>query len=364
MKSAWQFFTSARLTVILTTLIAVDVLVGALLISFFPETLGDIDLEVFFYWLFGKGVDNLGLSWWIFLLLFLLGLLAVNTVACIIESSTALLRPRQRSRASNRRRLLSQAIHLGFVIGLVGHLISSASGFRAPDNRLFEGASLPLPRDPQWSLRLNKMDVAFSDKGQMAKMDAYLSLMRGNEVIKDKVVRLNEPLLYRSNVVYIVHHGRAPRGVRLEASGSGVSETLVLGFLDEGGTSFRDYRIVQTRFVPDFAMAKGGKVYSASDTFRNPALKLEVYKGEKPVKSGWVFLKFPNWMSLTFDGYRLVFSGLDYASYAVLTVNKDPGAVIVLAGALVFMVALIGMLFSKGEGAELVRGGKAASSKA
>ncbi len=364
MRNIWRFFTSARLTVILTTLIAVDVLVGALLISFFPETLGDIDLEVFFYWLFGKGVDNLGLSWWIFLLLFLMGLLALNTVACTIESSVPLFRTRQRTRASKRRRLLSQAIHLGFVIGLVGHLISSASGFRAPDNRLFEGASLPLPQDPEWSIRLNKMDVAFSDRGRMEKMDAYLSLIKGDEVIRDKVVRLNEPLLHRGNAVYLVHHGKAPRGVRLEASGSDVSETLLLEFLDAGGTSFRDYRIVPARFVPDFAMDNAGKVYSASDTFSNPALKLEIYKGETPVKTGWVFLNFPDWMSLSFDGYRLVFSSLDYASYAVLTVNKDPGAVIVLSGALIFMIALIGMLFSKGEGVELVEGGKVVSSKA
>ncbi len=364
MRDVWQFFTSARLTVILTTLIAVDVLVGSLLISFFPEYLGGIDLEVFFYWLFGKGMDNLALSWWIFLLLFLMGLLALNTVACTLESFIAQFRMRQRTRASKRRRLLSQAVHLGFVIGLVGHLISSASGFRAPDNRLFEGASLPLPQDPELSLRLNEMDVAFSDQGRMEKMDAYLSLMRGNEVIKDKVVRLNEPLLYRGNAVYLVHHGKAPRGVRLEASGNGVSETLVLEFLDEDGMSFRGYRIVPARFVPDFAMDNAGKVYSASDTFSNPALKLEIYKGEKPVKTGWVFLNFPDWMSLSLDGYRLVFSSLDYASYAVLTVNKDPGAVIVLSGALVFMVALIGLLFSKGEAAELVESGKAVSSKA
>ncbi|MEE8423225.1 MAG: hypothetical protein V3S49_01655, partial [Thermodesulfobacteriota bacterium] len=55
----------------------------------------------------------------------------------------------------------------------------------------------------------------------------------------------------------------------------------------------------------------------------------------------------------TFEGYKIVFSRIVYRPYAVLTINKDPGGVIVLSGALIFMIALIGLLFMKGEDMEL-----------
>ncbi len=84
-------------------------------------------------------------------------------------------------------------------------------------------------------------------------------------------------------------------------------------------------------------------------------MEIMIYKGGKLLVSDWVLLKFPGKAPLTFDGFKLVFSGLSYGPYAVLTINKDPGILIVLSGALIFMFSLIGLLFIKGEGMELVR---------
>lgn len=84
-------------------------------------------------------------------------------------------------------------------------------------------------------------------------------------------------------------------------------------------------------------------------------MEIMINKGEKRLVTGWVLLKYPGKAPLTFDGFKLVFSGLAYGPYAVLTINKDPGILIVLSGALIFMLSLIGLLFIKGEGMELVR---------
>jgi len=355
MKSLWQWLVSPRLAVVLSLLIVGDVLIGTFLLSAYADRFGGIDLEVFFFWLFDTGISNVALSWWIFALLALLSLLTLNTVACLIDSLAVIVVRRRKGRVIARR-LLSQAVHLGFVVVLIGHLVSSATGFKTTNNRLVEGTNIAMPGDQGLSLRLNRLDVSYSEDGGMARMDAALSLMRDGRVIKEKIVRLNEPLLYRGNAVYITHHGEIPQGIRLRVSGNGVSDTVRVMFGDQRGSRFRDYRIVPGRLIPDFVLDSAGNVYSASSEFRNPALELKVFKGDVEWAQGWAFLGFPNWRALAFDGYAFFFSGIDSRPYAVLTINKDPGAIIALAGGLLFMTALIALLFIRTEGAELVTG--------
>ncbi len=355
MKSLWRFFVSTRLTIVLSLLIVGDALIGTFLLSAYADAFATIDLEVFFFWLFDTGINAIGLTWWIFLLLALMTLLTLNTLACLIDSLSAILARRRKGHAIARR-LLSQAVHLGFVVVLTGHLVTSATGFRTTDNRLDEGATLAMPGAQGLSLRLNRLDVAFSERGGMKRMDAALSLLSGDRVIKEQVVRLNEPLLYGGNAVYLKHHGESPRGLRLRVSGNGVSDTVRVMFRDRNGGRFRGYRIAPGRLIPDFTLDTAGEAYSASSEFRNPALELKVFKGDAERARGWALLKFPNRRALAFDGYELFFSGLDFLPYAVLTINKDPGAVIALAGALLFMGALIALLFIRDKGAELVTG--------
>jgi len=355
MMNIWTFFTSTRLAIVLTLLIAIDVLTGTILLSRSPEVLGTIDLEIFFSWLSGTGLDNLDASWWIFLLLALMALFTINTIVCTVDSIANLLRPRPGVARFQSRRILSQAIHLGFIIGLLGHLVSSTSGFRTTNNYLLQGDTLALPQNSALSLRLNKVDVAFTGNGGMQRMDAHVSLMLDGEVIREKVVRLNQPLLYQGNAVYITHHGERPDSMQFNLSGDGDPETIRIGFQQGSATSNNGYTFRSGRLVPDFVRDSSGEIYSASKDFRNPAQEISIYKGEELLASGWFFFKYPDWAPLAFDGLELAFTGLDYTPYAVLTINKDPGAVIVLTGVMIFLFSLIGLLFVKGGRMELVR---------
>ncbi len=355
MKFLWKFFVSTRLAIVLSLLIVVDVLIGTFLLSAYADAFGMINLEVFFFWLFDTGINNIRLTWWLFLLLALMTLLTLNTVACLIDSLAAIVVRRRKGHAIARR-LLSQAVHIGFVIVLVGHLMSSATGFRTADYQLAEGATVAMPGDQGLSLRLNRLDVAYSENGSMEQMDAVLSLLAGDQVVKEQITRLNEPLLYRGNAIYIKHHGETPRGIRLRVSGNGVSDTVQVMFNSQRASRFKDYRITTGRLIPDFILDSAGKAYSASSEFRNPALELKVFKGDTEWARGWALLKYPNWRALAFDGYEFFFSRLDFLPYAVLSINKDPGAIIALAGALLFMGALILLLFIRDKGAELMTG--------
>jgi cytochrome c biogenesis protein ResB len=355
MKPLWQFFLSPRLTIVLSLLIVADVLIGTFLLSAYGEVFGGIELEVFFFWLADTGIANLRQSWWIFLLLGLMSLLLLNTLACVIDSIAGAIAQRREGQAIARR-LLSQVVHVGFVIVLTGHLVTSATGFRTTDNRLFEGARIAMPGDQGLSLRLDRLDVAYTEDGGMARMDAALSLMSGDRVIRQQVARLNRPLFYRGNAVYLKHHAEAPGGIRLQVVGNGMSETVRVMSGDPRGGRFGDYRIETGRVIPDFALDGAGKAYSASGEFRNPALELRVFKGGTEAARGWALLMLPDRRALALDGYELFFSGLEFLPYAVVSINRDYGASIALMGALLFLGALIMLLFVRNEGAELVPG--------
>jgi len=345
MMKIWKFLTSTRLAIVLTLLISVDVLTGTILLSSTPKALGTINLEIFFSWLSGTGLNNPSTSWWIFLLLALLILFIINTITCTVDSIAGLVRTRAGGARIHARRVLAQAIHVGFVIGLVGHLVSSTSGFRTMNNYLLQGDTLTLPQNDSLVLRLNKVDVAYTGSGGMQKMDAYVSLIRNGEIIREKVVSLNEPLLYQGNAVYITHHGEMPDSMQFRLSGDGKAETLKIRFQQGSETRKNGYAFRTGRLVPDFVRGSTGEIYSASEDFRNPAQEINIYKGEKPLISGWFFFKYPDRAPLAFDGLELTFAGLAYKPYAVLTINKDPGAMIVLSGAMIFLLSLIGLLF-------------------
>ncbi len=344
MKRIWKFFSSTRLAIVLTLLITVDVLIGTILLSGSPKVFGTIDLEIFFSWLSGTGLNNLDTSWWIFLLLALLVLFTLNTVVCSVDSIASLLKTRAGGARIHARRILSQAIHVGFIIGLAGHLVSSTTGFRTMNNYLVQGDTLALPQSSALSLRLNKVDVGLTGSGGMQRMDAYVSLLRDGKIIREKVVRLNEPLLYQGNAVYITHHGQMPDGMKFNLTGNGNPETIRIMFQQGSETRKNGYTFRPGRLVPDFVRDSNGEIYSASEDFRNPAQEINIYRGEEFLASGWFFFKYPDRAPLAFDGLELAFTGLAYTPYAVLTINKDPGAVVVLSGALVFLFSLVGLL--------------------
>lgn len=352
MKGIWRFFASLRLTILLTFLITVDALTGIFIISLYSEDLGRMDQTIFFSWLFEDGIKNLHLTWWIFLLLLLIALFAMNTLVCTINSVFSILDFNYPWRMKIRK-FLAQIVHIGFVITLMGHLLSSLSGFRSPENYIFEGEALNIPEGEGLAVRLKKLDVSSSDTGVMERMEARVSLIKDGEKVKEEIIGPNNPLLYKGISVYLVHHGVAPVGIELDISGNDVYGRADITFR-EGVTSFKDYRIRLGPFIPDFAIDRAGRPYSASREFRNPAQRLEVYKGEDLMTAGWLFFLHPQRFSLTFDGYRLSFSRILYRPYAVLDINRDPGTIVALIGTILFMTALTALLFIRGEGMELV----------
>lgn len=360
MKTLWNALVSPRLAIILSLLIVADVVVGTFTLSRYADFFAAAERELFFRWLVKTGPASLAATWWIYLLLALVALLALATVACVADSLAGLA-ARRRSRRFVARRLLTQAVHLGFVIMAIGHLVTSSAGSRSGGNRLLEGQAIAMPGGQGLSLRLDQVDVALAGNGSMERMEAALSLISGGQVIRQQLTRLNRPLLYQGNAVYIEHAGEVPNGLRFRVQGNGATETIRVMFTGPAEAEFGGYRIAAGRFLPDFARDGDGRPTSASREMRNPALEMIVTGGEGEPARGWALLNEPDTPVLAFDGYRLFLDGLEFSGFAVLSINRDPGAPIALVGALLFLGALIALLFTRHEGAELVSGPGAAA---
>ncbi|MGB2768763.1 MAG: hypothetical protein WBC88_03440 [Candidatus Zixiibacteriota bacterium] len=70
-----------------------------------------------------------------------------------------------------------------------------------------------------------------------------------------------------------------------------------------------DYFIKAVDFVPDFAInSSTGEVASRSDSLKNPAVKLIIYKGKEKVEEVWAFQKVqaPHFSRQSMLGFKLL----------------------------------------------------------
>lgn len=70
-----------------------------------------------------------------------------------------------------------------------------------------------------------------------------------------------------------------------------------------------DYYAKVVDFVPDFAISTStGKVISRSDSLKNPAVKLMIFKGKKKVEEVWAFQKVqaPHFSRQSMLGFKLL----------------------------------------------------------
>lgn len=70
-----------------------------------------------------------------------------------------------------------------------------------------------------------------------------------------------------------------------------------------------DYYVRAVAFVPDFAIdTSTGKFFSRSDSLKNPAVKLEVFKKGKKLEEAWAFQKVqaPHFSKHSFLGFKLI----------------------------------------------------------
>ncbi len=388
MRTLWDFFNSLKLTVYLVLAITAVAMYGSFVIYFHPRIFGDMDMNIFFPFLFSIGLGNFSLSWWLFLLIFLVLLFGINTSVCTIDRLPKVVR-KYREPLSNLREMeaggekgvlieLPQAelsarlessgykvfakdsllfaeknrwlpfipyvVHIGVLLVLVAHLISAMSGYRHGGIRINEGETIKAP-EGNYYLRLDKVRVDFRRDGSLKGYGSELTALRADgSVIKHAVAGANRPMFVRGGAIYQRDFGQDLNGIIIRASvksgntGGYLKIPKTAGYAEIPGTP---YRIRVDGFISDFAVDQNGAPYSQSDDFANPAAMITLLKNGKRESSGWIFLKMPDNDTFHNSDVDVRFADLDMLSYSAFDINRDPSALLALIASCIVMFGSI-----------------------
>lgn len=393
MKSAWKFFASVKLAIVLFILITLASILG----TFIPQGRSAAEYAARYGGLSGLFVSlqltRLYQSIWYLALLLLFGL---NTVVCTLsrfgpkwrrafgpiaatdaqtlmamkvksrfrlalpvaaakDRIAGLLRSRHyrltESAAANgvvllaRKRRLgrfgSDVVHLGLLVILIGGFTSGLGGHRA-DVALLEGQTADVP-NAAFRVRLDKFETEYYPRGEVKDWKSTVTVLENGTPVLTRVVEVNHPLTYRGFSFFQTSYGWDWESPRLELevrkrADATFSRAVSLKVGERLAVEDADFTHLAVRqFVPDFVIGEGNKVQSRSQEPNNPAAMVEAWKGEERVFSGWIFAKYPDFGQGHAAGQSalaFVLKNYSAAPFSVLEAAKDPGVNFIWLGCL------------------------------
>ena len=268
MKSIWRFFKSIRLTIYLSIIYILVSLWGSFSLQVDGNIYKAIDNEVFFRWLGQTGMPAIDRTFWIFLLIIILVLLTLNTFVCTIDRFSSIwkrvFKPNLNIRIDflNSLKLRSEKIadgdpeakkndillklqkkgyrtiipspseprttgnesriiygdknrffafaevlaHFAFILLLLGHLITCVYGSKSIDNITWKNYKTAITGN-NFSILLHDIGMKFYPGGQPEDFSADIGIFKENSEVARKIIRINYPLFYNGNVIYLANLG-------------------------------------------------------------------------------------------------------------------------------------------------------------
>lgn len=241
----------------------------------------------------------------------------------------------------------SDFVHLGIVIILSGGIVSSLLAKRE-FMTLTEGQEALIP-GTSIALRLDKFETEFYTQGGIKDWKSTVSVSENGQSAFSRVIEVNHPLSYRSFKIYQSGYGRdwsqAELSLELKKSSDpAFSRTFILKPGQKIPVDDDHISLISARsFVPDFILTESRQVASKSDLPNNPAVFVEVLKGQEKIFSGWLFLHYPGFQSTraqTEPELLVYFRKLYAPEYSVLEVTRDPGVIFIWIGCLLLSAGL------------------------
>lgn len=342
MTKLWNFFASTVLTIILSILICLIAVWGSLLTVRYPEFYRSLDQVILLPRLLSFGANNLSFTLWIYILIVLIALFAINTAICTTDRVFSIIRNR-----SPWQTILPHIVHIGFLIALLGHLLGSSYGFKSPENFIMKGDSIAVPNSEGLKVRLDDVVVeGRANSKEIESLKTTVTLIEGAQEILTGDIEINGPLIYKGIAFYHLNHGQMPMGLVLRAGGEIKKVAFDSSFETPSGDTFK-FGVI----YPDFALdGDTGQAYSRSGAFRNPAQEIISGAGNR----GYLAISRPG-SSVTIDGTEIVLEDFILDTYVVLSINKDPGIGLIIAGSLVLTFGIILIFIFRGGRAELIK---------
>lgn len=238
-------------------------------------------------------------------------------------------------------RLGSDFTHISLLLILLGAIVGSFAGYK--DFRaVFVGDTLSLPK-AGFDLRLDKFWIDYYDSGQIKQYNSLLTVVENGKEVMQKQIWVNEPLYYKGVRFYQSSYGMAwskvadARIALKKKNKESHDDPVIIPWDTLTKIPGSKYSVKVVGYTADFAYdEKTNQVFSKSAEADNPAVKLEVYEGDKLVSTPWLFMKYPGiFPAIPNSDEDLIFVTFKPVMYSGLSVNKDPGTNIVWAGSIV-----------------------------
>jgi cytochrome c biogenesis protein len=350
MRSAWKFFASVKLAIVLFIILTLASVLGTLI----PQGRSAAEYAARYGSLSGlfAGLRLTGLyqsNWYLAILL----LFALNTIVCTVSrfapkwrrafrpapetnaKSVSSMRASSRFRLplplaaakdkvaerlrSRRYRLNESAqggsvvllarkrrlgwfgsdvVHAGLLVILAGGFVSGLAGRKA-ELSLADGQTVDVPH-AAFQVRLDKFETEYYPQGGVKDWKSTVTVIDGGAAVLTRVVEVNHPLTYKGFSFYQTSYGYDWADSRLvlelrKPDDPSFSRTVSLKAGERAPVDATDVtHVLVRRFVPDFIIGEGGQVQSRSEEPNNPAALVEAWKGEERVFSGWIFAKYPD----------------------------------------------------------------------
>ncbi|WP_429884498.1 cytochrome c biogenesis protein ResB [Geoalkalibacter halelectricus] len=333
-EKIWNWLTSLKLAIVLASLATLVIMIGSLVMHYYPMVFGDLDRVTLGDWYPEAARRAPWHTLWMPIAAVLLIAFAVNTLCCLIDW---LLRIRSRWRKTGE-----YLIHFGFCLLLIAFFWGNVSGYRTSGNLLAVGDTLDLSNHAGLSLRLDDFQPVFDETGRRPlDMINQLTLHNGDRPIATAEARTNHPLMHRGLVVVPASFTREAGGFRFVVPGRGQialepGKNLTLANGEE-------LRVKE--FLPN-ARRMGERVVRMGGGLMAPALRLELHAEEQLLWEGWYFLREGPPQALLQRGLQLRPTEPLLRTYSVLTINYDPGARMALIGGLAMSAGVFIAIFS------------------
>lgn len=334
LKKIWPFCCSLKLAIYLASAITLLLMGGSLKIPFDAAIYGSMDRLTTGDWLQQIAGNNLGKTWWFYLLAGLTVLLGLNTLCCFFDWLFQI--------GSRWRKSGEYLLHLGVVLVLIAYLWGSTAGWRHSGMQFRIGETTPLPNWPGHYLRVDSFQPIKSQNGPPKDMLSNVSLLRGDQLIVSGTVQINQPLLINGIVITPVSFGQKPAG--FQAMLPGLPSVKL-----QAGRQIRlaDGSLLEVlRFLPDVRRKANGELLYRSDQIGNPAFELRFSSVRVPHWQGWYIANEVLPIELRQRGVQIRLISPLYDSYSTLTVNYDPGARLAAIGSGFMSIGVLLALFS------------------
>lgn len=239
----------------------------------------------------------------------------------------------------------SDIVHLGLLVILIGGIVSGFGGFRT-NISISEGETVPI-LDASFKLKLEKFETEYHPNGSVKDWKSTLTIIEEESPRLTKTIEVNHPLSYKGHVFYQSSYGWDWQNPLLEiwatkTDDPSSSKKTYLRLGEKENWEEENLEFTAVRFIPDFII-DGNQPRTRSLNPNNPAVFIEVFRGEDRIFSGWIFSKFPDFSQMHSGDestFKFELKDIQAAQYSGIQMSRDPGVNLIWLGCALLMLGL------------------------